>query len=1009
LSSERYLLLYCLLVGAIGWAWLFVALEGVSFAIHAVLLFLLLAAAVEIAGFRSPPDDPHSLVGVVHLTALLVLGPAPAALAAGIVGLVLGVVLPLVYGRPRTPYALLGRPLLRSGQRICALLGAAALASALDPNPSAALLLLISIPVYVLAVGGGRALREYLADGPIGLRNWWRNSWRPSLSAEVLPLPLAALGAAVYQQLPWPYFALAIAGLILACYAVRRTSFAIQRQRVSVRELSLLNASSRALIRSELNVEQLCEVVYSEASKIVDTSSFHLGLFRGDSYAVMVRVQDRVRKPPLTVTLGAQDGIVGWMRRTRRSLLVRDFQTEMEQLPARPTYHSEHPPRAGIYIPLVAGQEVIGSISIQSYTPNAFDTEDLRVLSLIADQAAVAIARAQAFAEAKWRATQLQAISEVGQKVAAILHLDELLPAVVMLIRERFGYHPVHIFTTDAEAGEVVFRASSVESDKIQQLRLPLGAGIVGSVAHEGVPMLVPDVRQEPRYRRDEQATLSELAVPIRVGRSVIGVLDVQSSVVDDFDDSDLFVIKTLADQIAIAIDSANLYAQEQEEAWTLNCLLQLNENVARRSNLDDLLATLSRLPTLLIGCDRCALLRWQEDTRTYLVVASYGFSGEHERLLREPMAEADAPLLATMRQAGQLVVLEDATTQSGQLPPFTDQFGCDALLAAPLLARGRMLGALIVEYCGAPHRFTRREIGMYGGFANQTAAALERALLAQEAEAASRLEQELRVAREIQTSLLPAQPPHVAGYSLAADWRSAKIVGGDFYDFWWLPATRGQASGVGAQETETNAAPTQLGFVIADVSDKGVPAALYMALSRSLVRAAALDGSSPAQALTRANRWITRDTESGMFVTLFYGVLDTITGELIYTCAGHNPPLHYHAATSTWSVLRTPGIALGVLDEVSLGQATTTLAPGDLLVCYTDGVTEAINTQEEPFEVERLQAAVARVAHQPAAAAVAAVRGALQAFSDGQPPFDDVTLVIIQRLATPAAVDAAR
>jgi serine phosphatase RsbU (regulator of sigma subunit)/putative methionine-R-sulfoxide reductase with GAF domain len=1010
MSQQARLLGYCLAVGLLGWAWVLAALWQQPPALIPVLLWIALAALAEALAFRLPPDDPQSLVGLVLVAAALTHGPVTGALVAAIEGLGIGVALPLWHRQPRTAYALVGRPALRSGARALAILLGGSLAGLLaQPSPDW-LLLITTIACYSAVLFANRAGREYLAGGPSGLSTWWESSWRSSLLNELLPLPLAALFAAIVETLPWPYLVLAAIALLGAAYAIQRSSIVLLRQRRNVRELALLNESSRAIIRAELNVEQLCELIYQQASKVVDTSSFHLGLFGGDSYTLMVWVQDRVRKPALTVELPEGDGIVGWMRQTRRSLLVRDFETEMERLPARPRYQSEHPPRSGIYMPLIAGETVIGSISIQSYRANAFDAEDLRILALIADQAAIAIARAQAFAEANTRANQLQLIREVSEKVTAILNLDQLLPAVVRLIRERFGYHPVHIFTVDGDA--VVFRASSAAENlpvaTLRRLRIGMGQGVVGHVAQSGEPLLVPDVRQEPLALRDERGTRSELAVPLRIGERVVGVLDVQSNQVDDFNQSDLFVIRTLADQVAIAIDSANLYTLEQEEAWTLNSLLQASENLARRAGFDDLLATIVRLPSLLIGCDRCAFLRWQDDTRSFLTLASYGYTESERELLRRSISEVDAPLLATMRQSGQPAMLEVAASNPHELPPFTNALGSYSLLALPLIARGALLGALVIEHAHEPHSFSRRQLAMYIGFANQAAAAVESALLAQEAATAGRLEQELRVAREIQTTLLPQQPPHAPGYQLAAAWRSARIVGGDFYDFWWLPgqgfgerrretADRGPASELLATSYEAGA--RDLGFVIADVSDKGVPAALFMALARSLVRAAALDGSEPFQALVRANRWISRDSESGMFVTLFYGVLDTTNGALRYTCAGHNPPLHYHAASRSFSALRTPGMALGVLEEISLGQATTMLQPGDLLVCYTDGVTEAINADEEPFDVDRLKEAIVASQADGAEAVVEGIIAAQMAFCGNQPPFDDVTLLVIQRL----------
>jgi hypothetical protein len=231
------------------------------------------------------------------------------------------------------------RPYLRSGVRAIAILLGAALAAGLFPGQAGSVeRLIVVVLCYALVIQLNRVVREYFQGGRTGVITWFRSSWRPALSAEIAPLPVAILGAAIYGSLGTIYFVLGAAGLLAASLAVRRSALNVQRQRRSVRELAQLNEVSRAIIRAELSVEALCELIYREASKVVDTSSFHLGLFdtSGDNYTLVVRVQDRVRLPPLHVELPAGDGIVGWMRETGRALLVEDFATEMEQLPARP-------------------------------------------------------------------------------------------------------------------------------------------------------------------------------------------------------------------------------------------------------------------------------------------------------------------------------------------------------------------------------------------------------------------------------------------------------------------------------------------------------------------------------------------------------------------------------------------------------------------------------------------------------------------------------------------------
>lgn len=1055
MSRERLLILYCLAVGGLGWAWL-LATPQPSTPLAALILFGALTLAVDTLSFRLPPADAYSLGGIVLLTASLALGPAPAALIGAVEGAISGALLIFIYNRPRSLHLLVARPFLRGGARAAAILAGAALASVATGTPQydpqtldPVALLAWSIPAYVAVLQLARIGREALQGGRSGVATWWRSTWKLLLSAELAPLPLALLGAAIYTRLGGLYFLLAGVALIAAAGVVRRATLNLASQRRSVRELALLNEASRAIIRSELDVDTLCELIYREASKIIDTSSFHLGLFEGDLYTLVVRVQDRVRLPRLTVDLAAGDGLIGWMRQTGKALLVEDFAEEMDQLPARPRYQSERPPRSGIYVPLIAGDTVIGSISVQSYTPAAFGANDLRLLSLVADQAAVAITRARAFRQANVRAVQLQAIQQVSERITAILDMEQLLPSVVRLIRERFGYHPVHIFTIDPGDPHIRFRASTATGEQLAQLlALPLtiGQGIVGHAAQAASPILVGDVQRDERYIRDSRTTRSELAVPLRVGDQVVGVLDVQSDTPDDFDADDLFVMRTLADQIAVAIDSANAYRAQQEEAWTLNALLQVAENIGRASSVDDLLATAVRLPPMLIGGERCYLLLWNRADEAFTMRAIYGLRPElRALLLGQPMHVAHAPLLARLREAGdpdgpRTLVLHEAQAHAGDWPQVIAAAGSGTLLALPLVSRLGLLGALVLDYDAADLRLDERRTNLCTGAARQVAASLESLLLALEADAAARLEEELRVARDIQTALLPAHSPRLEGWQIDAAWRSARLVGGDFYDFWQLPVRRGDraarkpgavgtarleaarlalpgdpwrpgqggsgggrldapAPSVVAPAGEPGQGPGALGFVIADVSDKGVAAALFMALSRSLVRAAALDGSPPAAAMERANRWITRDSESGMFVTLFYAQLDLASGRLRYTSAGHNPPLHYRAADGSFAELRTPGIALGVLEEIQLSEAEAELAPGDVLVCYTDGVTEAVDDALEPFGVERLRALIANHHSEPAEAIVRAITAAVERHGQGRPPFDDVTLVVLRRI----------
>jgi serine phosphatase RsbU (regulator of sigma subunit)/putative methionine-R-sulfoxide reductase with GAF domain len=760
-------------------------------------------------------------------------------------------------------------------------------------------------------------------------------------------------------------------------------------------ELELLNEVSRAIIRAAHDVDALCELVYQEAGKLLDTSWFHLALFSGKQYILKVHVVDGVRQPLLKIDLDNNQGLVGWMQRTGRALLVDDFEREIDQLPAQPSYQAEHPPRSGIYVPLLAGDTVLGTISVQSRRSHAFTSDDLRLLSLIADSAAAAIAKARAYDDLRARISQLELISNVSQQAAAILDLDELLPSVVHLIRDQFNYYHVHLFSCDPEAGELVFRASTASQSSFwrsRNQRLAIGEGIVGYVAETQQCHVANDVAQEPRYLLDVPGTQAELALPLLVGEELIGVLDVQSDQRDAFDDNALFVLQTLADQIAVAIQSANAYTEQQEESWTLAALLQSAENIGRASGLEDLLATIVRLPPLLIGSDRCAVLRYIREERTYVSVAAWGWRSDFTpTLIGQSIPSEVMPLLEQIRSEGKPITLQ-ASEMAQLFPQLADRYQIGTVLALPLTVQATVLGVLLLERAPDAKPWTKRQETIATGIASQAASAMQSALLLQQVVEQERLAHEVRVAREIQTSLLPAADPCLPGWDIASAWRSARAVGGDFYDFWLLGEIDDQIQEV------TEDAVLYFGLVIADVSDKGVPAALFMALSRSLLRAAALDGSPPAAAVAQANRWIARDSQSGMFVTLFYGLLEPATGLLRYVNGGHNPSLLLRSK-GVVEKLGPTGMALGVLEDAYFKEAQVVIDPGDVLVCYTDGVTEAINDQEEQYGVQRLQEVVQTVRDLSAKQIVQAILSDLAAHTGERPAFDDVTLKVLKRL----------
>jgi len=304
--------------------------------------------------------------------------------------------------------------------------------------------------------------------------------------------------------------------------------------------------------------------------------------------------------------------------------------------------------------------------------------------------------------------------------------------------------------------------------------------------------------------------------------------------------------------------------------------------------------------------------------------------------------------------------------------------FKIKSSLCVPLMVKDRIIG--VIQVCNKKKVifFDKKDEHLLGSFAVHAAIAIENAKLYQEVAEKERMKRELEIAHSLQTSLLPDKPPQAKGYQIAAISVPAREVGGDFYDF-------------------IDVAEGRIGLVIGDVAGKGLPAALFMALSRSFVRAEAIGNLKPPAVLEKANRLISKDAKEGMFVTVFYSILDVLGRKLRFSNAGHNPPLLFRSATGECEELRLPGIALGAFNEAQFQEQDIALRSGDLVVFYTDGVTEPINYSQEQFGMERLISLIKNHHQTSAEEMVRMISERVKQFAGDQPQFDDFTLMVVK------------
>jgi serine phosphatase RsbU (regulator of sigma subunit)/anti-sigma regulatory factor (Ser/Thr protein kinase) len=309
--------------------------------------------------------------------------------------------------------------------------------------------------------------------------------------------------------------------------------------------------------------------------------------------------------------------------------------------------------------------------------------------------------------------------------------------------------------------------------------------------------------------------------------------------------------------------------------------------------------------------------------------------------------------------------------------------------LAVPLVSQGELIGMLNLGSRLSEQEYSSDDRRLLSSLATQAAPALRVAQLVRQQQAQARqrerLDQELRVARFIQQNLLPDKHPKLDGWHIDALWQPARAVSGDFYDFIHFPDGR-------------------LGIIVADVTDKGVPAALVMATTRSVVRSVAETLIMPSEVLTRANNLLCPEMPPKMFVTCLYAVLNPLTGHVVLANAGHNPP--YHCTANGVVEARATGMPLGLLPEMQYDEKEVMMVPGDSMVFTSDGLTEAHNPEREMFGFARLKAMLNQQVSK--GSLIECLMQGMTGFTgEGIEQEDDITLVTVQCLDLPEATSA--
>ena len=571
----------------------------------------------------------------------------------------------------------------------------------------------------------------------------------------------------------------------------------------------------------------------------------------------------------------------------------------------------------------------------------------------------------------------LSTLFELGREVTSVLDLEELLAKIPQLIARLTRFSAFSVYLLDERRQELrIAYAVGYPEEVWSTLRLAVGEGVVGAAVQESRPILVNDIRREPRYRGPLRNMLSQLAVPMRRKGKVIGALNLLNEAEGAFTPQDEALLRQFAAHVAVALENARLFKSERHYVDTLETLAEIGREMSSILDLDALLTRIASLTKRLIDYRTFGILLLDEATNELemKLAVRYGKGAESkhvrlgEGLVGWAALHKEPVLVADVSQDPRYInMVDDARSE----------------LVIPMLIKDRCIGVFDLE---SPEldAFTKEHKELLTLLASQAAVAIDNARLYEEVRRnEERIEKELRFAQRVQVALLPTEPPNTPdGVDLAGRFEPARELGGDLHDF-LVP------------EADT------LVVAVGDVSGKGAPAALYGAFAAEQVRSRTLrrrftpDRFSVAGVLRAMNTNLHDRHLEEYYCTLCYAFFDF--GRRTVTLSNSGLPYPIRCSADECGQIELPGVPLGSFPGIIYDEVTLELKPDDLFVFCTDGIFEALNPKGAEFGARRLCEVVAASRKESARGIVDAIFHAVTEFRSTEPQADDMTAVAIK------------
>jgi len=568
------------------------------------------------------------------------------------------------------------------------------------------------------------------------------------------------------------------------------------------------------------------------------------------------------------------------------------------------------------------------------------------------------------------RAELLDFLLEVAAATAETLDLDRLLANVASIVKEVIPYEIFAILLySDRERGLSIRYGLGHREEIVRNLILPIGEGITGTAASTRQPILVGDVRSDPRYLPAIDAVRSELAVPMLARGKLVGVIDLQSTQLNAFREQDRALLQLIAARVAFSIDNARLYRRADRQNRTLKTLASLSQEFSSILDLDELLRKIARTVHALIAFDAFSILLVDGERK----VLTHRFSERYDERMDLNNIPLGKGITGAAAESREIVRVLDTAADPRYIASHPDM---RSEIAVPLAVQDRVVGVMDLESERMGY-FTEDHSRVLALLAPQIASSVENARLYEElAQREQRMEQDLKAARQMQSVLLPREAPEIEGLDIAIRQRPAREITGDVYDVF----EHGSDFAV---------------FAFGDVSGKGAAAALYGAMVSGLLRTLAHRRRSPGELLKLLNNVLRERSVEAKYVSLMVLVWERAHQRFVMANAGALPPMICRKGEIIKP--RVEGIPAGLLDNREYEEFTFDAQRGDLIVLYSDGITDQTNSHEVEYERKHLGRALRSLCGRHPDHVADGILADLDQFSEGVPIHDDQTLIVLR------------